>query len=260
MLHSLLLRHAEITLEEFIGDEGGVCLERIDLGDVPLQEDLQVAKVHKRQRVGDDPAQELLILLVSAQLRLAVVRSRDHHVIQPQAVFQHVQVGVQAQLPAGVLHLLRYDHLELQVDPSVAFGHIAEAGRHDGGIQPLRGHHFPRLLIPYRLHQYHLPSLQVRHAQRIPPRRAAGRNGRQLRPVGRKPKGRCHLFALDRAQLALCRTGRRDKQQDAYAQAGCLTMRLHGCQKMNSRAIRASSGRKKALVPSSSLLPQYGHA
>ena len=109
--------------------------------------------------------------MVTTQLRLSVFRARDHDIVQPQAILQHEHVRMQPQLPARILHLGRHQHLELQVDLAVPLGDVAETRGHHGRIQHLRRHHLSAFLVTDRLHQNHLPAIQVRHADRIPPGR-----------------------------------------------------------------------------------------
>ena len=100
MVDRLLFGHTEIGSEHLVGHIGGIVLEGVDLRDVAFDEDLEIAPVHEGHAVLDDPGEELLILLVATQLGTTVVRTRDHHVVEPDAVLQHEHVGMQAELPA----------------------------------------------------------------------------------------------------------------------------------------------------------------
>ena len=79
VLDRFLLRHADIALEHLIRHEGRIRLEGINLRNVPLDEDLEVAHVHERQRVTDDPREEAFILLITTQLRPSIRRAGDNH-------------------------------------------------------------------------------------------------------------------------------------------------------------------------------------
>ena len=169
VVDGLLLRHPELGTELLVRDEGGVPLELIQLGDVPLQEQLQVPQIDELGCVRDDGADKAVVLLITPQLCLPVVVSGNIDALQPERVFQYKHVGIKAELPSGVLHLLRNHHLELQVNPAVAFGHVAEAGCHAGGFQNVRSHHVSVLVLD-GFHNEYVVSFRILHHQRVPVR------------------------------------------------------------------------------------------
>ena len=79
VVHSLAFGDSVDGREPLVRDEGGVGLEGIQVGDVPVQEHLQLVLAYEARGVCDDGVDEALVLLVAAQLRPAVVLAGDKH-------------------------------------------------------------------------------------------------------------------------------------------------------------------------------------
>ena len=167
MLHSLPLGNAVHGSELLVGDLRGVLLESEHLGDVPLEEELQLPQVDEPRGVADYRGEETLVLLIAPELRFPVLPSGDDHRLQAYAVPEDEHVREEAQLPPGVLHRLRDDDLKLQVHLSVALGHVAEAGGDHSGIDHVVRHHLT-VLVLHGVHQEHLLSVQARHPDGVP--------------------------------------------------------------------------------------------
>ena len=134
-----------------------------------MQEHLQLVLADKTRSVGDDRAEEALVLLVAAQLGLAVILAGNQYRIQHDVLSQDVHLRGETQLPPAVKHVLGDCNKETQVDLAVPLGDIPEAGGHDGGLDNVCGHHLS-ILVPYRPHDHHLASVRGLHLERVPVR------------------------------------------------------------------------------------------
>ena len=74
--------HVQNPIECFIGNLCGIGLERVQVRDIALDEQLQHVQVDKAGGVRDDGGQELLVLLVTAKLRLAVFGPGNYNLVQ----------------------------------------------------------------------------------------------------------------------------------------------------------------------------------
>ena len=166
MLDRFLLGHAIDRGELLVADIGGVCLEGVQVRDVPLNEELQKPPVHELVGIGDDGGQEPLVLLVSSKLRLAVLGSGDDDRIEVEGVLKDVHLRPEPQLPPAVLHGLGDGDLELDVHASVPLGHVAEPGCHYGRIDDVVSDHLSVLVLDC-LHDEHL-AVSVPDDERVP--------------------------------------------------------------------------------------------
>ena len=204
MPERLLVRDAEMRLELFVGDEGRIGLEPVDVGQVSPQEHLQLEPVHEMGGIGGDGFQEAPVLLVPPELGLPVTFPGDQDGIQPDAVFLHEQVRVEAQLPVPVLHRLRDDDPEIEIHFPVPFGDVPEAGRNLGRLEHVRCDHLP-VLILYGPHDQYLVPVRILHDHRIPPGLGAHGDLGQFLVVG-EGHPRRHLLPPDAVQFSLGRT------------------------------------------------------
>ena len=74
--------HVQNPVECFIGHFGRIGLERVQVRDIALDEQLQHMQVDKAGGVSNDRGQELLVLLIAAKLRLAVFGSGNYNLVQ----------------------------------------------------------------------------------------------------------------------------------------------------------------------------------
>ena len=155
MLDGILLRYAIGGKELLIADEGRIGLEGIDLGDVALQEDLQLASVDQQGIIPDDGIQEAFILLVTTQLRLPVIRPGDEDGLQGQGVVQHIHVRIETELPLAVHHPGRDGDPEAELHRPVAFGHILKPRRNHSRVDDVRSNHFT-FFVPHCFHDDHV--------------------------------------------------------------------------------------------------------
>ena len=122
-------------------------------------------------------------MLVPFQLRLPVAFARNEDRVQPEAVLRHEQVRVETELPFAVLHRFRNDDPEVQVHLAAPFRHVAEAGRHPGRLDDIRGDHLSVLVLDGPHDQYFV-SIRVFHDHRVPAGFAAHHDLRQLLLIG----------------------------------------------------------------------------
>ena len=122
-------------------------------------------------------------MLISFQLSLPICLSRNEDRVQPEAVLQDEQVGIEPKLPIPVLHRLGNDDPEVQVHASAAFRHVAEAGCYPRRLQDIRGNHFSVLVLD-GTHDQHLVTVRVFHDHRVPARLRGHLDFRQFFLVG----------------------------------------------------------------------------
>ena len=166
MVDGVLLCYAENALELRVADYGAVRLERIQIRNVPLDEQLQQVHIDKLRCVGHDAGKELLVLLVAAELCLAVLGAGDDNLFEVKGIGQYVHLGIKAQLPVVVLHFLGNTNLELDVHLTVPFGDVAEAGLYDGRSNDICHNHLP-VFILHGIHDNELPPVIVLYDQRV---------------------------------------------------------------------------------------------
>ena len=167
VLDGLLLGHTVHRVELLVGDIGAVRLESVQLRYIPAQEDLQRLHVHETGRVGDNPGQKPVVLLVSPQLGFPVSVAGDHDRFQTLHVPQHVHVRIKPELPLAVPHGGRNDDLECQVHLPVPLRNVAEPGRDPGRLQGFRRHHVTGGLVPDSLHEKQFPAIIVLDAEGV---------------------------------------------------------------------------------------------
>ena len=183
MRQRLLFGDAVVGAELLLGHGRRVGLVPVDVRQVPPQEHLQLEAVDEMRGIGRDGIEEPPVMLVPLQLRLPVAFSRDEDRVQPEAVFRHEQVRVEAELPLAVLHRFRHDDPEVEVHLAAPFRHVAEAGRHPGRLEDIRGDHLSVLVLDGP-HDQHRVSVRVFHDHRVPAGFPAHRDLRQLLLVG----------------------------------------------------------------------------
>ena len=166
MLDRFLLGHAIDRGKLLVADVGGVRLEGVQVRYVPLDEELQKPPVHELVGIGDDGGQEPLVLLVTAELCLAVLGSGDDDRIEVKSVLKDVHLRPEPQLPPAVLHGLWDGDLELDVHASVPLCHVAEPGCHYGRINHVVSDHLSVLVLD-GLHDEHL-AVAVPDDERVP--------------------------------------------------------------------------------------------
>lgn len=174
VLHRLPLADPVHREELLVGDIRGVGLEGVQVGDVALYEDLQLADVDEAGGVRDDAGEEAVVLLVALELGLAVALAGDDHRIEPQAVAEDRHQGVEPQLPSLVLHGGGDGDVELDVHAAVPLRDVPEAGGHHGGVQHLVRDHLA-LLVADGPHDDDLASVDVMDDEGVLPHRAGGR-------------------------------------------------------------------------------------
>ena len=179
----LLFGDAVMGPEFFVGDGRRVGLVPVDVRQVPPQEHLQLETVDEMRGIGRDGIEEPPVMLVPLQLRLPVAFARDQDRVQPEAVLRHEQVGVEAELPVPVLHRFRHDDPEVQVHLAAPLRHVAEAGRHLGRLDHVRGDHLSVLVLDGP-HDLHLVPVRILHDHRVPAGFPAHRDLRQFLLVG----------------------------------------------------------------------------
>ena len=187
------------SVETFVCHLGGVGLERIQVRDIPLDEQFQQAHVDEAGAVRHDAGQILLILLVSAQLSFAIFGAGDDDLLQIQRIAQNVHPGIEPELPGFVLHVLGHADLELDVHFPVAFSHIPEAGFHNGGIDDVGCHHLTVFILD-GLHNDEFATVIVMDYQRVGPGHL-----KQFHLLDSgfldQADGRLHLLSLDPLNL-----------------------------------------------------------
>ena len=216
VLDDLLLVEAVVALEGDLADERGVVLELVELGDVPLEEELELVLVQELEVVLHDAGDELVVSLVSLELCLSVGFSGDEHGVEPGAVLKDEEVGIETELPPVVEHALRDGDEELEVDLSSALGDVLEAGRHGSRVEHLRCDHFTCFFVLYGLHEEGVVSFGVLDDDGVLDVLLCcdlGRHGGFLRHVEHHG---VHLSLGDPGQRLLRAAGVDDHQQDEY--------------------------------------------
>ena len=205
MLDGLLLGNAVDGVEMLVRHVGTVRLERVQLRDVPAQEDFQRTQIHEPCGVRDNAGKEAVILLVTTQLGLPVSVAGNHDRLQALHVAQHVHVGIEAELPLAVLHGAGDDDREGEVHLAVPFRDVAETGRNLGGVQGFGRHHVSGFFVPDGFHQQEFPSVVILDPEGVAQdfRLLDFRNVR----VPAQDQGRRGIAPLDGGQLPLRTAG-----------------------------------------------------
>ena len=257
MLHGLLLGGAVDRGELLVGDLRGVSTHGVEGGDIASQEDLQLAQVDEPRGVAYDRREELLVLLVASQLGLPVVPSRDDDAVQTEAVPEDEHVRVESQLPLGVLHGLRHDHLELQIDLAVALGHVAEGGGDVGGVDHVAGDHLA-VVVPDRLHDKQLPSVIVPDLQGVATRLDGHVLGKGRGLLGEAQRCR-RLTLAQRPHLARGGAGEDGTEQHRHQGRSPDSFLPYVCQNTHTSDAIMLDGRMNHLLPESVTRPHFGH-
>ena len=131
-----------------------------------MQEYLQVPQADELRRIRDYGIHETLIALIAPQLRLAILSAAYGYGVQPDVFSQDRQDRVKAYLPFAVQHLPGNYDIEPQVYLSVPLRHVPETGINHGRIKDIVRNHLS-VLIPYRIHYQHFPTVRSGHFQGI---------------------------------------------------------------------------------------------
>ena len=156
VVERLLRTHVVAGIEIRLRNVGTVGFQLIYFGQIALEELFELEAVNETAAVGDDSAEEALVLLVAPELAVTVFFSGDIYRLEGRGVAVSDagkgKVRYETELPFRVLQTLRDQYLERQVYLAVTLGDLIAAADYHRSHQFFRSHHLPRFLIEYGVH------------------------------------------------------------------------------------------------------------